>query len=93
MIMLPISDAKESLEKAKSYAGKATGFVTSAMSSGTKSQERQQDLQGASYSKDLGAQPSGFLDDDDSDDDIGHAALGLDNMDDSDSDEKQETQL
>jgi hypothetical protein len=37
MIMLPISDAKESLEKAKSCAGKATGFVTSAMSTGTRS--------------------------------------------------------
>lgn len=34
MILLPITDAKESLEKAKSYAGKATGFVQSAMSSG-----------------------------------------------------------
>ena len=74
LIVLPIPDPKEQIQKARSYAG---GFMSSSRSNGGI------ELNRAQYSSNLEAHPEGMNDDDeDSDEDIGREANILNASDD-----------
>jgi hypothetical protein len=89
ILVLPIPDPKESLDRVKAAAGQAQGMVQGAMSSNIGG------IGGGSaapagYSNDMDRQPEAFMDDDNSDDDIGkpmNSGLAYD------SDEKDEEEM
>jgi hypothetical protein len=95
IMVLPIPDPKDSIDKVKSFAGSATDFVSGSISGGPSNNSRQG--QRADYSSNLEAPPEAFMDPDgdDSDDDIGKPAnadsnnVGLDY----DSDERNDDEL
>jgi len=94
ILVLPIPDPKDSLEKVKSMAGSATDFVKDSIGGGGASARPSG---GHDYSANLDQQPEAFMaGDDDSDEDIGKPAnadtkdsVGLDY----DSDERNDDEL
>ena len=95
ILVLPIPDPKESVDKVKSFAGAATGFVSESISGGPSAGRGGPR---ADYSSNLEAPPEAFMDPegDDSDEDIGKPA-GQDTKDsvglDYDSDERNDDEL
>jgi len=94
ILVLPIPDPKDSLDKVKSMAGSAADLVQSSISGGAPSSRP---AGGHDYSANLDQQPEAFMaGDDDSDEDIGKPAsadtkdsLGLDY----DSDERNDDEI
>lgn len=79
ILVLPIPDPKDSLDRVKNAASSATDMVSGAITSNRPPAE---------YSQNLNAQPDGFMmDDDNSDEDIGKLNIGGNNFDDKNDDE------
>jgi hypothetical protein len=97
ILVLPIPDPKDSIEKVKSFAGSATDFVKDSISGGPGGRSGPRDPR-ADYSSNLEAPPEAFMDPDgdDSDDDLGKPA-GDDTKDsvglDYDSDDRNDDEL
>jgi len=89
LLVLPIPDPKDSINRVKSAASAAGGIVNSAMSSNRGPHQNMN--RHAEYSSNLDAQPEAYLEDDDnSDDDIGKPMkAGLDY----DSDDKNDEEV
>jgi len=88
ILVLPIPDPKDSLDRVKAAAGQASGMVQGAMGNAN--------IGGigggapAGYTNDMDSQPEAFMDDDNSDDDVGkpmNSGLAYD------SDEKDEEEM